>query len=274
MTAMPGEGAPTTPNNNATNGGFEDVAPKKSPDRLGRKILATSVALASMISAGCSDKDSNNKESRNSYDSGKPTATEFVPDKTSSDGSSNAIIETGDVIVTETQKNTGDLPKINKAEPEQGQNCPVYRAENTDVEPAINVDNYILSETPGGAPERPNGYFDLTKLCEELGIDNSEIEILGGGSTLVGKKSEIAVEFTKGYNVRYWVNDELICFYSSGESSGIANDGMSFYRQDPESGKYEYCADIHYSPTALGVTEIMLRAKADQKTGDPLALAA
>ena len=272
MTAMPGEGAPTTPNNNATNGGFEDVAPKKSPDRLGRRILATSVALASMISAGCSDKDSNNKESRNSYDSGKPTATEFVPDKTSSDGSSNAIIETDDIIVTETQKNTSNLPKIIEANPEQGQNCPVYGPKNTIIEPAIDVDDYMLSEAPGGAPKSPNGYIDITKVCKDLGISDSEITTLGDELLIGSGKDGVAIKITSGYNFQYLVDGKMVCKYNTDDGSAFLEDGVSFYVWNEADSKYEFGAQSHYSSSTFGVLEVMLRAKAENKTTDPLAI--
>lgn len=241
---------------------------KPNNKRLARRALAAVMAIASLAGAGCSKNKKDGKESRQPET--KHTMATMDPSAVVTETPNT--ISTGDVTIStgeftdptfETKKQ-GDLPEILKADPEYGNHCEIYNQDNTEVKPTFDLEDYLYTEAPtDGAPVSPKGHFNLTKFCEDLGIDSSSIHVVGSGKTIIGDTNGMAVEFSDDYKLTYYYNGAPICVYDSRGTTAIKKDGISFHAENSESGKCEFASNLHCNDTTMGVLELMLCALRD-----------
>jgi len=241
---------------------------KPNNKRLSRRALATVMAILSLTGAGCSKNKKDGKESRQPET--KHTMATMDPSAVVTETPNT--ISTGDVTIstgeftdpTSETKKQGDLPEILEANPEYDGDCALYNTENTKVKPTFDTEDYLYADAPiGGALVSPKGHFDLTKFCNDLGIDSSSIHVVGSGKTIIRNANGTAVEFSSDYKLTYYYNGDLICVYDSRGTTAIKKDGISFYAENDESGKCEFASNLHYDDTTMGVLELMLCALRD-----------
>ena len=235
-----------------------------------RRALAAVMAIASLTGAGCSKNKKDGKESRQPET--KHTMATMDPSAVVTETPNT--ISTGDVTIstgeftdpTSETKKQGDLPEILEANPGYDGDCALYDKENTKVKPTFDTEDYLYAETPAnGAPVSPNGHFNLTKFCKDLGIDESDIHVTGSGNTIIGNENGTAVEFSSSHQLLYYCNGKLVCVYDSGGMAGMKKDGISFHAENSENGKCEFAASLHYDDTTMGILELMLCAQRDGK---------
>ena len=280
---MTGENAPA---NNVNSTGFENMANEKphvNHNNL-KRLAAGFAAAAAIFNAGCgSDTKGYKKETAKGSMAGSSTEitehtdidtsspftetseTELTTSDTTDTTPSETSIElSSSFSPTETETPIQKEAKVISATPSYGYgNYPIYKVEDVVIEPGLDYKDYLLEETPVGAPERPYGYMDFTKYCQDLGVDPSTIELVGDGGILLNKKVQIQENNFNFY--AYEGSDEIVCRYSGGKNSGIALDGVALYVYNEETGKYQYATSIHCNENNMGGLELAVRAS---KTGD------
>ena len=277
---MTGENAPA---NNVNSTGFENMTNEKlrvNHNNL-KRLAAGFAAAAAIFNAGCgSDTEGHKKETvkgsmagssteiteHTDVDTTAPFTETSETELTTSDTTDTTPTETSielssSVSPTETETPIQKEAKVISATPSYGYgNYPIYKVEDVVIEPGLDYKDYLLEETPIGAPESPYGCIDFTKYCKDLGVDPSTMKLVGEGGVLLNGTVQVDEN-----NIYFYDGDEVVCRYNSGKASGLSLDGVSLYVYDEETGRYQFATMMHYSENNLGALELAVRAST---TGD------
>ena len=230
--------------------------------RIGRIVSISMLVSALLVNTGCPRTGKKNEEASSDQTTASTNGEELVEFNTT-----NEVLVMTDPVLSDKKAR---IIRAEISEYDSWNNCPIYTMDSVDIEPGFDYKNYLLEERPAGAPNRPNGTLDLVALLKDLGANDSDIDAKYEGCWISYKcldpdQYRIPKNTKDGLSInsdfwQMWFDGTVVCEYDPGLNGGWGIDGINLYYFDNETGKYEYCDEIHCTDNNFGALELMVRA--------------